>query len=282
MNGRDWRPQDFSTFSPKMIAGIGRLPSTIEDRSIQIRLKRARRDEHRERFRKRKVKPEGDKLKSRIEEWTAANLEALRDTQPQLPDELNDRQQDVCEPLLAIADVAGGEWPERARSALLTLCIGPEPADDSIGLHLLSDVRQVFRHSDSDRMPTAELLEYLLAMQDSPWSDLERGRPLNAFQLSQLLCPFDVHPRDIRFNNGIRKGYRLQDLQESWDRYLPELDIEGQQGQQANIYAAPGHLCEGQQACLVADGKCAKSAVNIGIVADVAPSSIELPLSGKV
>src|SRR6266566_4638029 len=33
--------QDFSTFWPKAIAGIGKLPDTVMDRSISIRLKRA-------------------------------------------------------------------------------------------------------------------------------------------------------------------------------------------------------------------------------------------------
>src|SRR5215211_4627957 len=50
--------RDFPVFSPKAIAGIGRLPDTIADRSIEVVLRRRRSDERVERFRQRKVEPE--------------------------------------------------------------------------------------------------------------------------------------------------------------------------------------------------------------------------------
>jgi len=260
--GNDWKPHDFSTFSPKMIAGIGRLPSTIEDRSIPIRLKRARREEQRERFRKLKIRPEAAQLRVKIEEWAASNIDALRKTEPQLPDELNDRQQDVCEPLIAIAELAGGEWPTQARAALVTLCTGNTIADDSPSVQLLSDIRMIFARDNLVRISTSDLLDQLGEIEEAPWASFESGRPLNAFRLSRLLIAFDVRPRDVRFNDTVLKGYLRTDFQEGWDRYLeplaPNPAQEGQQGLQPCVYTAPRRLCEGQREPLVADRKDAK------------------------
>jgi hypothetical protein len=255
----DWKPQDFSTFSPKMIAGIGRLPSTIEDRSIPLQLKRARRGEH-ERFHRLKVKPEADELKGRIDAWVVANLGLLKQAQPQLPDELNDRQQDVCEPLLAIADVAGGEWPERARMSLVALCGFSELMDDSLAINLLSDIRGIFCAIEPvERISTQYLLQRLFSLEDARWRELDRGGTLTPHMLAKFLRPFEIAPKNIRLHQGTLKGYLRSDFVDAWGRYVPiQLGSKGQQGLQPSVYAAPDHFCEGQQESLVADRKDAK------------------------
>jgi len=278
--GNDWEPRDFKPFCPKAIAGIGHLPATIRDRSIPIQLKRrARREGGRQRFRKAKVRPEADQLKRRLEEWVIANVVTLREAQPQLPDELNDRQQDVCEPLLAIADLVGGDWPSLARAALVELCTGMEMPDDAPGVKLLADIRDVFTQTQSDRIPTVQLLKHLLARDESPWSEFDRGRPLSAFQLSKLLRPFGVRPRDIRFYPGVQKGYMRNDFEDPWDRYLLPTSLpaneEGQQGQQSSIHAGLSHFLEGQQEPAVADAKGGFAPINAQLVADVAADDEE-------
>ena len=84
--------------------------------------KRKRSDERVTRF--RPLRP-GDlpDLKRRCIRWAADNLISLRDAalDVAVPDGLNDRAADNWEPLLAIADRAGGDWPERARKAALAL-----------------------------------------------------------------------------------------------------------------------------------------------------------------
>ena len=274
--GNDWQPRDFKTFSPKAIAGIGQLPATIRDRSIAIRLKRARREENRERFRKAKVKPEADQLRMRVEGWTKLNVERLRQTHPDLPEGLNDRQQDVCEPLLAIADLVVGDWSAKARAALLELCAGFALPDDSTGLRLLADIRGIFSSEQTDRLSTFRLLECLQQFEESPWGEYDHGRPLSAFQLSSLLGPFEVRPRDIRFDQSVKKGYQRSDFEDTWDRYLGSSSAEhrskGQQGQQASIHAGLEDFRKGQQEGSVADEKSEKSSANTRVVADVAPS----------
>lgn len=91
------------------------MPDTVADRAIPIRLKRAAPGEIVERFRLRDVDAEATVLRGRIEEWCASIAESLPEARPELPNALTDRQQDGAEPLLAIADAAGREWPEAAR-----------------------------------------------------------------------------------------------------------------------------------------------------------------------
>ena len=126
--------RDFPVFGPKAIAGIGKLPDTIADRSVPIELRRRRAGEGVARFRVRKAEREGLSLRDAATAWAEANIERLSSAEPQLPDELDDRAQDIIEPLLAIADEVGGEWPERAREAAVKLLSGEErEGTDSLG-----------------------------------------------------------------------------------------------------------------------------------------------------
>jgi hypothetical protein len=122
--------EDFSPFGFKVLAGIGELPDTIRDRCIRIRLERRTRDERIERFRRRDAEARGYELRNRLADWLEPRVDHVRSLRPDLPDELDDRAQDVWEPLLAIADLADGEWPERARAAALALSSGEEREDD--------------------------------------------------------------------------------------------------------------------------------------------------------
>ena len=217
--------KDFSTFSPKAIAGIGNLPDTIADRSIPIRLKRAARGEHVERFRRRDVEAEASGLRGRLEAWSAVTVENLRTARPVLPDALTDRQQDGAEPLLAIADLAGGEWPETARLALIELCGEAQADDQSIGVRLLADIRGIFQGRDVDRIPSVELAAALAEIETSPWGEWGKaGKPLSAAKLARLLGRFAIVPHSVRVDDRTPKGYTLDDFQDAFERYLPSTD----------------------------------------------------------
>src|SRR5262249_6649421 len=150
--------------------GIGKLPDTISDRSIPIRLKRAARGEDGvEKFRQREVEAETTDLRRQIESFAAQALDAVRNGRPQMPEELSDRQQDATESLLAIPGFASKKWAESARNALVTLCVEAQDGDESIGHALLLDIRQVFDAKEIDRIPSAELAAALAEMETSPW-----------------------------------------------------------------------------------------------------------------
>jgi hypothetical protein len=216
--------RDFSTFCPKAIAGIGTLPDTVADRAIPIRLKRAAPGEAIQRFRRRDVATEAESLRAQIEAWSGNAVEKLRDARPELPPELSDRQQDCAEPLLAIADASGGDWPRAARRALIAVCTEARASDDSIGKTLLEDIRQVFEDCGVDRMPSAALASALAEIETSPWSEWSRGKVLTQPGLAKLLKPFGIGPGGIRVGDKTPKGYYLNDFQDAFSRYLPPED----------------------------------------------------------
>ncbi len=214
--------RDFSTFCPKAIAGIGKLPDTVADRAIPTRLKRAAAGENVERFRQREVETETSQLRSELESWCGVNVEELRKSRPDLPSELTDRQQDGAEPLLAIADAAGGVWPEEARKALTELCGEAQGANDSIGVRLLTDIRQIFEARVVDRITSRELAVALTEIETSPWSEWKRGKPITAAGIARLLKPFDITSGTKRFGEATSKGYLREDFEDAFARYAPK------------------------------------------------------------
>lgn len=155
--GDDHEPRRFSTWSPKVIAAIGSLPGALADRSIDIRLQRARPGDKRQRYRPCHVAPHTDELYRRAARWAADHLAGLADADPGLPEALHDRAQDNWRALIAIADAAGGEWPERARAAALALSGADATEDKSRGVMLLSDIRAVFRDRGCTRIASSDL-----------------------------------------------------------------------------------------------------------------------------
>jgi hypothetical protein len=160
---------DFSTFCPKVIAGIGKLPDTIADRAIPIRLKRAKRNEKVEKFRRRRVASEAAELSTLIKAWCSAIIQTLRNAEPQAPEELTDRQADGAEPLLAIADAAGAAWPQGLRESLISLCCEAQAGEGSLCLQLLADIRRIFEVLGVDRIKSADLVAALCELETSPW-----------------------------------------------------------------------------------------------------------------
>lgn len=218
--GRNIKVRDFKVYCPKALAGIGKLPDTVADRSIPIRLARRTRQEPVEKFRSREVKALAEPLKAQIEA-SAAGVD-LRGTYPEMPDELNDRAADSWEPLLAIADAAGGKWPEAARKAALSLSADVEPDDDSLGIRLLADCRTVFGGTGADRLPSKDLLDRLNDLEESPWADWEKK--LTSRKLAAQLKKYGVKSKQRRFDGLTLKGYLRDDFADAWRRYTTKSD----------------------------------------------------------
>jgi len=211
---------DFSTFCAKALAGIGDLPDTVRDRSIVIRLQRKRADELALRFRRREALAVTEPLQQALAEWAEGALDELAAARPEMPGALNDRAEEAWEPLLAIADLAGGSWSERARRAALELSSGLEAEDEALGPWLLRDIRDVFVNGGVDRLSSADLAASLNELEESPWGDI-RGRELDARSLARRLKRFSIRPRTVRFDDQSRaKGYRLGDFEDVFARYL--------------------------------------------------------------
>jgi len=149
------------------------------------------------------------------------DLEAAR---PEIPGVLNDRAEESWEPLLAIADLAGGAWPARARQAATELSGDAEDDEDAAGVLLLRDIRETFRSREDDRLSSADLASELCLIETSPWGDI-RGKALDARRLARRLRPFKIHPRTVRLHDGTTpKGYLLEQFQDAFSRYLDDAE----------------------------------------------------------
>jgi hypothetical protein len=219
--GDNFVRRDFDTFCPKAIAGIGKLPDTVADRSIPIRLRRKPPGTEVARFRRRVVKAEAAELRTQVSDWAAEWMDALIGMRPELPESLSDRQQDGAEPLLAIADWAGDEWPDRARAALVELLTGTVAEDQSESVRLLADIRGVFNLTGRDKLSSNELLGKLAQDETLPWGEFSNGRPLTPIGLARLLKPFGICPGTIRLEKETAKGYLKENFADAWTRYLP-------------------------------------------------------------
>lgn len=240
VSGKTFTPRAFDAFGAKVLAGIGTLPDTIADRAIPIELRRRRRDEPVESFRYREVREEAEDLRSRLagcfDETAIGELALAR---PALPDLDDDRALEAWEPLVAIADRAGGSWPERARSSALALHTDRTDDEGGDGVQTLAAIRDLFVELDTDRLPTDEVLRSLAVRDDGPWAywfaeDLDRadreGRiPRRAARkLARVLEVYRVHPTKIRTGpTTTARGYLRADFADPWSRYLPHPGKDG-------------------------------------------------------
>jgi uncharacterized protein DUF3631 len=214
-------PTPFKVFSPKVLAGIdtGRLPDTIRDRSITLRMKRKISTEPVERLLWPKVRPDAEQLRDRIAEWAAQHVEALTSTEPDLPRELDDRAAEAWWSLLAIADLAGGKWPAMAREAAVAIAAAGVDDEESLRMQLLSDVRAVF--GESLAIHTQVLLDALNELEEAPWGGWHEAKGLRARDLARRLKPFGVKSKKVKVAGESLQGYHRDDLEDAWIRYLP-------------------------------------------------------------
>lgn len=223
----------FRVFAPVALAGIGRLPDTVQDRSIVLRLKRRAIGESVEKLRRREVEADVFMLRTSIAKWAEENISTLANMPTVVPDALGDRAADIWEPLLAIASMAGGDWPERASMAAVALSV-PVEADDggSDGVRLLADLRVALDVLQRERVSSADLVRALCGFEDAPWAD-DR---LDALTLARMLRPFDVRPRSIRIGETVLRGYNREDFTDPFNRYLLP-PIEGRCSAVADVAA---------------------------------------------
>jgi hypothetical protein len=225
----DWVAKDFNVYCPKVIAGIGRLPETVQSRSIPIEMRRKPKGQDAEKWRTRIHPIEGEVLRARLIEWSGpATLVIAGDPPPATPQELSDRAADFWEPLLSVADLAGHGWPEKARKAALDLCGPGVHVEEGIGILTLRTIREMFDAfgPECDRVTTADLIRHLASIDDGPWShwyDADRGKPdrKGAMKLGRTLKPYRIASKTLRFSDESRvKGFLRDDFEDAWSRYL--------------------------------------------------------------
>ncbi|MGH6678881.1 MAG: DUF3631 domain-containing protein, partial [Bradyrhizobium sp.] len=216
--GDDHEPRLFRVWAPVVIAAIGRLPGTIEDRSIVIPMRRRRPDESVTSL--RLDRPTGlDALARRAARWAADNIISLGAADPEMPDAIYNRTADNWRPLIAVAGLAGDGWPGRARDAALELCAAADD-DGSAGVMLLSDLRELFGCQPGGVLFTREILDALHADETRPWSEWRTDKPITARQLAALVRQYGVRPQTVRRGSQTDKGYERGWFRDAFERYL--------------------------------------------------------------
>jgi len=211
--------ESIPTFAMAALAGIGAMPDTIEDRAVIARMRRRAPNETVSPYRHRRDRPALRELAERLAAWLRPDLAILEKAEPAMP--VEDRVADTWEPLVAVADHAGGDWPQRARTAVLALIAEAAENDqaDSDSLAALVDCRTAF--ADANALPTTELLRRLKADEEARWRDYGTSG-LTSRKLGSLLGEFAIHSDTIRFPEiGQAKGYRRLDFTDAWQRYCP-------------------------------------------------------------
>lgn len=218
VHGKTIKTEELPAFCAVALAGLGNLPDTILTRSVVIRMRRRAPTEHVVPYRRRVHAPEGHTLRERLAAWAARVGPSLDGALAEMPAGVEDRDADVWEALLSVADAAGGKWPARARVAAVALVAAARESSPSLGVRLLADLREVF--GDRPAMFTESILEALIAMEEAPWADL-RGKPVNARRLASYLRSYGIESRSVRIGETVRRGYAREDLWDAWSRYLP-------------------------------------------------------------
>lgn len=208
----------FKTFAPVALAGIRVLRGPLGSRSIVIQLKRARRNEIKNQFDSRHVEYE-QKLNRQLARWAKDNIEQFKTLDPVLPPDMYNRQADNWRPLFAIAENVGGTWPERLKNAFILLT-NNEDREDTAGVMLLKDIKNIFDDKDVDKLFSRDLVEELVALEDRPWCDWKYGKPLTQKSLAWLLKPFRISSHTIRSSSCILKGYNREEFEDAFNRYL--------------------------------------------------------------
>ncbi|MGW2130541.1 DUF3631 domain-containing protein [Streptomyces coelicoflavus] len=220
--GNDHTPHKFATFAMAAIAGIGDLPDTVMDRSVVIRMRRRAEGEKVKPFRSRRDIPALHDLRDRIHAWARPLLEEAADLEPEMP--VEDRAADTWEPLVIVADLAGGHWPRLARLACARMVAAEVAAEEDhpSGARILADIRRVFvAQREADSLSTEELLHHLRQDAEAPWAEWGRGG-LTARELGRLLREFGIKPGNVRMvDRTQRKGYMRNKFLDAWRRYCP-------------------------------------------------------------
>jgi putative DNA primase/helicase len=223
--GDDHEPRQFSTWAPLAIAMIGRLPDTLNDRSVIVRLRRRKATERTQSFRSDRV----DDLRAlarKMVRWSQDHRDQLAAADPDMGG-LENRVADNWRPLFAIADEVGGDWPTRARKTANAAV--QSTIDQSTNVQLLADLKWIFDGCPGpdedvnpvDRLASAEIVKSLIEIEGRPWAEWKGGKPITQNGLARQLGKFEILSGTIRLETGVTaKGYYRTAFEDAFSRYL--------------------------------------------------------------
>ncbi|POH67728.1 hypothetical protein C3B61_06970 [Cryobacterium zongtaii] len=221
VRGREIVTEEWPSFCAVALAGLNRLPDTLMTRSIVVNMKRRRNDQRVAPFRRRVNQPEALTLYGQLAEFADRVRPDIADAWRDLPEGIQDRDADIWEPMLAVADAAGGHWPVTARQAAVLMVEESQRKPATLGIKLLADIRAVM--DGRDRIGSIELLHLLHGLESSPWASVN-GDPIDPRFLTRTLDKYEIPTsKTVKINGLSVKGYTRGHFADAWDRYLPDL-----------------------------------------------------------
>lgn len=217
VRGKQVFTEEIPAYCAVALAGLGDLPDTILSRCVIVRMRRRAPDEVVEPYRRRVHETEGYALRDKVAQWAACVEGGIGNPWPDMPESVTDRNADIWESLIAIAEIAGGDWPGRARQAAVALVADAKGTTPSLGIRLLADLRQVF--GVAEHLSTESIIKALCALDEAPWGDI-RGKPIDARGISNRLGVYGIKSKNVRDGERVPKGYARVDLWDAWQRYL--------------------------------------------------------------
>jgi putative DNA primase/helicase len=201
----------FSTWCPKAIAQIGRLPDTLADRCILIHMTKKPGSQRCERL--KALEAEAPALREACARFISEHRTQIEQAEPSVPTELSDRSAEIWEPLLVLADIAGRDWPQRAREAAVALSSSVHRVDP-IAI-LITDIQSIFSRLQQERLLTRTIVEELKRLTDRPWLEFANGKSLHDRWLAKQLRTQGIEARSVRTERTIGRGYVAADFARS-------------------------------------------------------------------
>ncbi|WP_178862083.1 DUF3631 domain-containing protein [Thiomicrorhabdus cannonii] len=211
-------PTKFSTWAPMVLASIKQLQGTIMDRGVCVELRRKMNHETTQRV-PANLAELHKAYRQMLARWSEDNKQAVRDNQMEPPHAGNDRAVDNWIPLFTMAYRAGGDWPSKVQTAYTLLTNQEEEPTPQI--MLLSDIRTIFKTHKGEKIPSKELVDELLKLEERPWREWRKGNPMTQNSLAKLLGAFKINSKDIRYFSNVCKGYEKHAFGDAFNRYLP-------------------------------------------------------------
>jgi len=274
VEGEDHEPRQFSTYAPMVLAMIADKPppDTITDRSVQVELRRKTAGESVERM-PLDLKRDNLKTRQKLKRWADDNGTELIGKSPKMPPIENDRALDNFTPLASVAELIGGEWPNKLNQAIVALDESSTEEETDIKVELLRDIGEIIGervavNQNQKSMFSSDLVSRLNNMEDQPWPECHNGRPLTQGKLASLLKPFAIRPKQIRISEKGKNGYEFDDFKDAIERYVPSSAEEHETAETTKQTAA-------DSPALVSDSK------NVSDVGETTTSDVDSDVSGK-
>lgn len=222
VRGKEVFTEELPAYCAVALAGLDDLPDTIMSRSVVVRMRRRAADERVQPWRRRLTKDDVETLAGRLRNWSNT-ADPLENGWPTMPDGVKDRDADVWEALLAVADLAGGHWPKTARKAAAALVTASRRRPPSIGVLLLRDIKKVFdAYPYTEKLLTEDIIGGLVKMDESPWASIRKSEPIDARSLASRLRKYGISSKPQRTGDEVFKGHSRAQFEDAWKRYVED------------------------------------------------------------